>query len=599
MFGLKEGRRQWAGAGRLLKAVGAPMGATRRSHGKAVKRHLDEEYLDTADTRSPARRRSSKDARLDTSRLDTSRRPQPTARRPKREHAVSFDTSRSSERRPQLEDGREPLSVVRWYSEVEFKQYYGKGYMKQWRGAGKWMARAGLPKQPRGNLQRFTSQLLQAVPRNPWRAKDAPKPRTQEADSLDTKKDHAGTIEKWSQHSPTGLIKGPEGRKFFFHESALENYEPACGDPCKFRIAWNQKRGKYNAVRVWHTPPFRPIQHNDEKDDSDPVEMRPQMVRNKVRWLDYKAFKDYYGAKKVGAEWRDAGLWMKRAEIGAHPRGPLSRFNAALLRSRHFDTASTPKTEFPRPIQDPRDGEKKRLRWWNRQQFEEFVPDAARAWKAAGLLLKEAGATPGQDPMRWRQQVNDILRRSPAAGEQAPADPPAATEATKAAALQKTVEQQRSQIADLQLGHYVAQVEHSPGQYEEADSIGPSSRPITKEYLEHATGKKWRLYRLRLDTINTEPEDMMIRNLVNDLMNGHASGDLHVADPISAEQVTTKPVADLRKWLRDFLIPWYNWNPWSDNDTIGISGEDDEGKAREKRFDMFEASWIASATLAA
>eukprot|EP00666_Eupelagonemidae_sp_cell4sb_P004545 gene4545-23331_t len=143
------------------------------------------------------------------------------------------------------------------------------------------------------------------------------------------------------------------------------------------------------------------------------------------------------------------------------------------------------------------------------------------------------------------------------------------------------------------VGHYVAQVERSPGVYEEVDSLGPKSKPITKEYLDHATGRKWRLYRMRLDAINTEGEDA-IRSMVNDLMNSR----IPIANPISAEQVTSKPIADLRTWARNVLMPWYNGRA-PDVVKVPMSGDKGEQDARDRRFDAFEATILAEIALAA
>eukprot|EP00666_Eupelagonemidae_sp_cell4sb_P004117 gene4117-21534_t len=110
-------------------------------------------------------------------------------------------------------------------------------------------------------------------------------------------------------------------------------------------------------------------------------------------------------------------------------------------------------------------------------------------------------------------------------------------------------------------GHYVAQIEHTPDHYEEADSIGPTSRSITREYLERPTGRKWRLYRLRLKDINTLAEDELRR-------------------------VVASSSADLRAWVRDTLIPWYNradmqCDPDSDADEMDADQADADRDARQ------------------
>eukprot|EP00665_Eupelagonemidae_sp_cell47_P002580 gene2580-biopygen7806 len=115
MLGPREGRKQWARAGRLLATVGAPMGASRASHGKEVKKHLNSAYRDLQDGQRPRSRRqdqqneqqprSRRRSKDHGSRIDSPPRQGRKEERPKRDHVSPSEKGRRPELRPLLEDG--------------------------------------------------------------------------------------------------------------------------------------------------------------------------------------------------------------------------------------------------------------------------------------------------------------------------------------------------------------------------------------------------------------------------------------------------------------------------------------------------------------
>eukprot|EP00666_Eupelagonemidae_sp_cell4sb_P007854 gene7854-5816_t len=96
--------------------------------------------------------------------------------------------------------------------------------------------------------------------------------------------------------------------------------------------------------------------------------------------------------------------------------------------------------------------------------------------------------------------------------------------------------------------HFFHQRENPRGQYEEVDSLGSTSKTITLDELQQPKTHKWRLLRLKLDSIRHMPEQS-IRQLANTL-------------DMDAAEVFGMPTPAVEEWILQRLLPHYQFSRW-------------------------------------